>query len=177
MRLRATVLIAVLAAACTQSQPKTDTAAMMVQWDSTAADEARAVVQKGFDAVAAMDLEGVKSILAQDVFLPTFDLDLENKPVRMATRDEATKYVEDTFAEVRKMNATVKVATKGIDCRATATFGVCTSEYDFSAAMADGKMMTQPSRITIALAKEADGWKWIHWHSSLSSAPPPAGGK
>jgi len=175
MRRHATVLIAVLAAACTQPQPATE-AAGVVQWDSTAANEARASVQKAFDGLAAMDVNAVTSVVA-DPFLPTFDVDLENKPVRMATRDEAVNYVTGIIGEVKKMNATMKLTAKGIECRSTATFGVCTIEYDFAATMPDGKTMSQPSRMTVALAKGADGWKWIHWHSSLSSVAPPAAAK
>lgn len=177
MRRPATVLVAVLTAACTQSQSTSNSAATTAQWDSTATNEVRASVQKDFDALSAMDVNTVTSDIAQEPFLPAFDLDLENKPVRMATSTDAVNYVTGIIGDVKKMNATLKLATKGIDCRATATFGVCTSEYDFSAVMADGKTMTQPSRITIALAKQAGGWKWIHWHSSLSTAPPPAGAK
>ncbi|MGH7713432.1 MAG: nuclear transport factor 2 family protein [Gemmatimonadaceae bacterium] len=174
MRRIATLLIASVAAACIQSSPPMADSATVAQWDSSAANAVRASVQKGLDAFAAMDLEAIKSVLAQDSWVQTYDIDLENKPVRMATRDEAAKYAEDIFAEVKKMNGTLKVDTKVVDCRATATLGFCAAEYDFSATMPDGRTTTQPTHTTIVLARGADGWKWVHWHSSLSSAAPSA---
>jgi ketosteroid isomerase-like protein len=153
------------------SAQETPAPAATVQWDSTAASEVRSAVERGFSDFAAMELAGIQRWLSTDGFLPSYDTDIANKPVRMGSRDEAVKYAENMIAEVKKMNAKATVTAKTIDCQATATFAVCVSDYDFTATMPDGKSMSQPSRGTIALAKGPDGWKWTHWHSSPAPAP------
>lgn len=178
MRRMAAVLTALTIAACgTQNTPPPDTAAT-AQWDSATAGEVRAAVQRGVDAFAQMNVEGVKSVLSQDWASASFETDMENKPVRMATRADAIKYAEDIFAEVKKMSATLKVDTKQLDCRGTSTLAYCVMDHEVTATMADGKTMVQPQRATIVLAKDADGWKWVHWHSSPGpAASASAGGK
>lgn len=171
MRCLPALLIAVLPA-CTQPSRATSDSATAVLWDSTAASEARAAAQKGVDAFVAADIEGVKSVFAPDGFITSYDIDLENRPLRLPTRDDAVKYAEDTFAELKKMNATLRGDVKGMDCRGTSVLAYCALDFDLAATLADGKTMSQPSRATIVLAKGAEGWKWVHWHTSIASAPP-----
>jgi ketosteroid isomerase-like protein len=138
-------------------------------WDAAAAKEARAVVERGLAAVEKMDVEGVKAVAAQDI--TAYDIDLENKPVRMKSLAEVTQYLEAIFTEVKGIGATVKFENRTTECRATATMAYCTFEYDFVAMMADGTKMAQPSQTTVVLRKGNDGWKWAHWHTSLSVLP------
>ena len=167
-------LFAVAVAACTQGGTQLAETPNVATWDSTAASQARAAVQSGVDAFVAQNAEGVRAVLAQNGFTTSYDLDLDSKPTEMPTVDAAAKYAEDMFAGTKKMNATLKVDMKSLDCRGTSTMAVCAGRYDFSATLPDGKTMTQPSRGTFVLSKEADGWKWLHWHTSLAAAPPAA---
>jgi ketosteroid isomerase-like protein len=171
------LLPAAILLACGTSQESTPDTQMSVPWDSAAASEARAAVERGAKAFEMMDVEGVRGVLAADGFSTSYDLDVENKPLRLATRDDAVKYAEDMFAEVKKMNATIKVTIKSLDCRATSHLGYCVLEHAFDATMPDGKTMSQQQQATIVLTKGADGWKWAHWHTSSASAPPAASGK
>lgn len=152
---------------CTPSPPAPSTA----QWDSSAAQEARAQVEKTMSAFAAMNVEDFKAGLAEDVI--SFELDLENKPLRLGSRNDAIRFAEESFAGVKKMGATLALDFHTTTCRATTTLAYCTVEFDLKVKMADGNTMTQPSRNSVVLFKGQDGWKWSHWHSSLAVAPAP----
>ena len=128
-----------------------------------------AQVARTMGAFAAMDLEGFKAGLAEDVV--AFEMDLENRPVRLGSRDDAVRYAEEMFAQVKKMGASLTLDIHSTDCRASSTLAYCTVEFDFKATMADGSTMLQPSRNSVVLRKGDDGWKWAHWHSSLAVLP------
>lgn len=101
-------------------------------------------------------------------------MDLENKPVRLESRDEVGRWAEATFAEIKKMGAVLTLDIHSSKCRATATLAYCTVEFDVKSTMTGGTTMSQPSRNTVVLRKGDDGWKWMHWHSSLAPSPAPA---
>lgn len=167
---RVTVLVSALGAiGCTPAPQAPATA----QWSETAALEVRTQVEGTMGAFVAMDVERFKAGLTEDVV--SFEMDLENEPVRFGSRDDVIRWAEATFAEVKKMGASLKLDTHSSDCRATQTLAYCTVEFDFMAEMADGNTMSQPSRNSIVLRRGDDGWKWTHWHSSLAVPPvPPA---
>lgn len=162
------ILLATMLAGCATKQMTTT-----AQWDEAAAQEARAEVEKAVRLITAMDLEGLKAEITQDGFVTIYDLDLEGKPVRMGTRDEGIQYLKTIFDEMKKMGATLDMGVPSIQCHATSTIAYCVMEYDFSAMMPDGQKMTQPSRTSLVLRKGEDGWKWAHWHTSLSTVPTP----
>ncbi len=139
---------------------------------TTAPPEVLAQDERTMGAFASMDLEGVKAGLAENVV--AFEMDLEGKPVRLGSRDDAVRYAEAMFAQVKKMGASLKLDIHSCDCRAKSTLAYCTVEFDFKATMADGSTMLQPSRNSIVLRKGDDGWKWMHWHSSLAVLPAPS---
>lgn len=117
-------------------------------------------------AFVAMQVEGVKAGLTEDVV--AYELDLDGKPVRLGSRADVLRYAEDMFAQVRQMGAQLQLDRHALDCRTSADTAYCTVEYDFKAVMPDGSTMAQPSRSSIVLRRGADGWKWAHWHTSLS---------
>ncbi len=170
IRRRMSTLVAVLlACGCVRAAVSS-----AVQWNDTAASEAREQVKETMNAFASMDLESFQTGLVPDVV--AFEMDLENKPVRLGSREEVVRWVEATFAEVRKMGATLSLDLHSSDCLATSTVGYCTVEFDLKAKMPDGSTISQPTRNTVVLRKGDDGWKWVHWHSSLAvpPAPPPS---
>ena len=170
MRPIATMVLAATLAACgSKTTPAPDIPAT-VQWDSTTAGEVRGVVERGVNSIAQLDPEGVKAVLSQDWTFASFDTDMENKPVRLATRDDAIKFAEGVIADVKKLNATLKIDMKNLECRGTSTLAYCVLDHDVTATMPRGKPMTQPQRATFVLAKGADGWKWVHFHSSAGPA-------
>jgi ketosteroid isomerase-like protein len=165
------LLLAATLAACVSKTTPEPNDVSSTQWDITAAAEARAVVEQGVRAFESSDLEGVKAVLAESWTTPAYDTDFENKPLRMATQADVIKYAEDTFAEVKKMGATLKIAVKDIACRATSTLAFCVIDHEVTATMANGQSAVQPQQATFVLAKAPAGWKWVHFHSSPGRTP------
>ena len=79
------------------------------------------------------------------------------------------KFMDGMFAELKKGGGTIKAVTRSFSCSATSNLAVCRAEVDFSITIG-GQTISQPSRVTGAFRKGADGWKWIHWHTSLLAA-------
>jgi ketosteroid isomerase-like protein len=141
------------------------------QWDDTAAQDVRKQVETTLNAFAAMDREGFMAALTEDIV--GYDIDLDGKPVRLGSLDEAVGYFDEMSGQVKKMGGTMKIDYHSNRCRATSTLASCMVEFDFLATMADGKTVSQPSRLTAVLRKGNDGWKWTHWHTSLAVLPAP----
>jgi ketosteroid isomerase-like protein len=156
---RLSLVVLVLGAwCCTPPPPPT------AQWDDVAAEEVRTLVEGTMNAFASMDVERFKAGLTEDVV--AFEMDLENNPIRLGSREEVARWAEATVADLKKIGAILDLDIHSSNCRATSTLAYCTVEFDFNATMADGSTMSQPSRNSVLLRKGQDGWKWTHWHSS-----------
>lgn len=151
------------ACACAPTPPQT--------LDDAAKQEVRAQVERTMGAFTSMDLEGFKAGLSEDVV--AFEMDLESKPVRLGSRDDAVRYADEMFSQLRKMGASLKLDVRSSDCRGTSTLAYCIVEFDFKATMPDGSSLSQPSRNSVVLRHGDSGWKWAHWHSSLAVASTP----
>ncbi len=134
--------------------------------------EVRAQVERTMHAFVSMDLEGFKAGLAEDVV--SFEMDMESKPVRLGSCDDVVRWADDTFAQLKTMGAILELVIHSIDCHANSTMAYGTVEFDLKATMAGGSTMSQPSRNTVVLRKYGDGWKWVHWHSSLAIPAAPS---
>jgi ketosteroid isomerase-like protein len=165
MRRNCTLLAAAALAACARGSG--DAAA---RWDDAGSREARAQVERTMDAFAARDLGGFTAGLAPDVV--GFEVDLDGKPVRLGSRDEAARFAGSTFAALAKMGAALRLDRHATSCRADASLAWCTVEFDARATMPDGSSMVQPTRNTVVLRRDGGAWKWAEWHSSPAVAPP-----
>lgn len=137
-------------------------------WDEAATKEARTFVEKMFTVWEAQDLDAFTALLAKDVYMTSFDMDLENKPIRMGTREEAVAYAQSMFAEMKKSGGKLTIKRGTIDCRATSSLAYCAMDFEFDVTMPDGAKVSQPTRASGCLRHGADGWKWVQWHSSLA---------
>ena len=155
---------------CACAQPKQE-APSTVEWNEAAAQEARAQVDNAMAAFVAMDSAGFTAGLAEDVV--AYEFDFTNKPVRLESRTDAGRFAGEIFAQAKKMGAGLGLDVRSNQCRATSGLAYCIVDFDFKVTMPDGRTMAQPSRNTIVLRKGDDGWKWIHWHSSLAAVPTP----
>ena len=173
MRVTGIILLAAVLTACDGKPTPTLLTSTIAEWDDGATQEVRAQVRRTMDAFASADLDGFKSGLAEDVV--AFEMDLEGKPVRLGSREDVVRYAEATFAELKKMGASLTLDIHSSECNATSTLAYCTVEFDATATMGDGSTLSQPSRNSVVLRKGDAGWKWAHWHSSLAvlPAPPP----
>lgn len=173
MRTQHTVLAAILViSGCASTCPPAATATTpaTVQWDEGVNAELVATMQRMNDAWSKGDLEGVRGLLADESFVRSFDLDMANKPIVFHSKAEVLAFAEQAFAEIKKMGATMQFTIKDIDCRATATFGVCAGQMDATATMG-GKTEAMSFRMTAGLQKNANGWAVAHWHASSANAP------
>ena len=98
------------ASGCKPAQPTT------MQWDDVAAQEVRTQVAGTMNALVSMDMERFRAGLAQDV--DAFEMDLESKPIRLASRGDVDRWAEVTFAELKKMGAVLKLDVHSSTCRA-----------------------------------------------------------
>jgi ketosteroid isomerase-like protein len=147
-------------------------ASLAASTGGAATDEVWAAVERGIAQFVNMDRAGFAASIAEEVV--AYDIDLEGKPVKMSSMVEALAYFDAIVAEVGKMGAKLRVDLRSHTCAGSADLGWCAVEFDFVATMADGTATTQPSFVSCVLRKTADGWKWVHWHTSLSVLPAPA---
>ena len=54
-----------------------------------------------------------------------------------------------------------------MNCKATATFGVCTEECTVRLKKADGTEQIDHFFGTGTAVKQNGEWKWVHWHMSV----------
>lgn len=168
MKAKHWIFLAPLLCACGTEQPRSELQTLTITtWNEAATQDARAQVEAMMNAFAAMDLQRFEAGLAHEVV--GFELDLENKPVRLGSRSEVMSWVSGIVEELKKMGATIQLDVHASECHATPTLAYAAVEFDLIVTMPDGAKTTQPTRNTIVLRRETDGWRWAHWHSSLSA--------
>lgn len=150
----------------TPSMPTETTA----QWDDAAAQELRAAMEASNQAWARGDIEAISATVAEDGFLPSYDLDMMGRPISFRSRAELLDFAKGMVAQLNQQSMTMEMQTKAIECRATAAFGVCTNEFD-TIINAGGKTETWSFRGTGTGRKGPSGWQWTHWHASLAKLP------
>lgn len=126
----------------------------------------RAQVEKTMNAFTELDPAAFEAGLAEDV--TGYELDLEEKPVHIASKKEAVQFAQLMLAALKQADAKLKIEYDAVDCHAVSTLAYCTVEFKIAGTVG-GKAMSQPWRNTIVLRKESGGWKWTHWHSSLAN--------
>jgi len=141
--------------------------AQTVQWDDDAADEVMLLLHHMHRAWNDSDLEFIKRSIADEGFVGTFELTGDEHPSVLYSREELVSFVEKLFADMNSSGSHSEAAPRSAhQVRATSTFAICTEECDLIERHADGSRSVLPHRGTSALAKTADGWKFVHWHVS-----------
>lgn len=130
------------------------------------AADVRAQVEKTMSAFLAMDAKAFESELDERV--TSYEMDLNNAPVHIGSRKEAVSYAEMMFAGLKGAGAKLRMTVDAMDCDAQGAMAYCTVAFRVDGTMGDGSSFTEPWRNTVVLRKEAGGWKWVHWHSSLN---------
>jgi ketosteroid isomerase-like protein len=156
-----------LLAGCAGGSASRPNPANAVESSGKTVEEVRAQVEKTMTAFAALDLDAFKAALAEDVV--AYEIDSENKPVRLESRAEVSRWTKSIFGQLKAMGAATRLDFASIDCRAAGALAYCVADFTFTVTMPNGKALSQPSRNSIVLRKEVGGWKWAHWHSSVGS--------
>lgn len=141
--------------------------AQTVKWDAKAAEEVAALLHRMHHAWNDGDLDFIKGAVADEGFVGTFELTGNEQPAVLNSRKELLAFVEKLVADQNASGARTEASpNRSHQVRATSTFAICTEECDLIERQADGSRHALPHRATSALAKTADGWKFVHWHVS-----------
>lgn len=167
MRTRNVFLLLLGLVGCARPEPRTTTPTIAL-WDDASARELLTLQGELNGAWANGDLELIKNSLADDAFVTSFHLDARAQPAALKSKDELLAFAGQVFADIKQRGGMVTIVPRGTECRATGTFGVCTNEFDLKMNFGEKTEMLS-FRATSVSRKRPDGWKIIHWHSSLAT--------
>jgi SnoaL-like domain len=138
-----------------------------VQWDDNAAEEVLLLMRRMHQAWNDGDLGFMRRFIAEEGFVGIFELTADEQPVVFNSRQELLAFIEKLIADVGTSGAHTETSPRrSHQVLATSTFAICTEESDLIERHVDGSRYVLPHRGTSALAKTADGWKFVHWHVS-----------
>ena len=159
----AAVTLLWIASARTSGSTAKDT----VQWDAKASQELAAALHRTHEVANAGDIKGLKQSYIGDDALVTFELDPDNMtPVPLRSKKEIDAHLERVNAGISQEGALTLDMPK-MNCRATATFGVCTEECTIRLKKADGTEQIDHFFGTGTAVKTNGEWKWVQWHMSV----------
>jgi len=140
-----------------------------VQWDDNAAEEVKQLMHRMHHAWNRGDLEFMKRFIAEEGFVGTFDLTGDEQPIALNSRQELLAFIGKLVADASTSGTQTETSPRrSHQVLATSTLAICTQESELIERQADGSRYVLPHRGTSVLAKTADGWKFVHWHVSLS---------
>jgi len=137
-------------------------------WNDATKKELGTRLEQMFKDIDSGNFAGLKMWADQDAVL--FDFDENNRPVSARGADALDKYLVAYDAAVRKGQKVHTTISKD-DCFGDADIGYCVVEYDQTIGASGGPFKF---RGTLIAAKEKEGWRWVHWHSSFREFPAPA---
>lgn len=165
--------LAVLAAATllwiASSRTIGSTASDTPQWDEKASKELHAMLHRTHELSNVGDLKTLKQSYLGDDALVTFELDPDNAtPVSLRSKKEIDAHLERVSAGLNQQGTLVLDLQKlKMNCRATATFGVCTEECTIRLKKPDGTEQVDHFFGTGTAVKTGGEWKWVQWHMSV----------
>jgi hypothetical protein len=157
-----------IASARTQGSAAKDT----VQWDDKASKDLAAALHSMHDVANSGDMKALKQLLVGDASLVTFELASDNMtPVPLRSKKDIDTFLDKVNANASEQHGSFTLDMPTMNCRATATFGVCTEECTVRFKTADGTERVDKLYGTATGVKTADGWRWIQWHMSVGGQP------
>ncbi len=138
-----------------------------VQWDPKASEELAHALHQLHEVWNTGNIRGLKDAMIGDDALVTFELDAKtHKPIRLASKRDLDSFVESVATDLEEDGTVQELATPVVNCRATATFGVCTEECTVRTKKKDGVETLHRLWSTNLAVKQNGEWKWIQWHMS-----------
>lgn len=157
-----------IASAKTNGSPAKDT----VQWDDKASKDLAAALHHMHEVANSGDMKALKQLVIGDDVLVTFELALDNvTPVPLRSKKEIDTHLDTVNEGASTQQGTFTLDMPKMNCRATATLGVCTEECTIHLKRADGTERIDHLFGTGTAVKTADGWKWVQWHMSVGGQP------
>jgi len=161
--LAATTLLWIATSARTNGSPAKDT----MKWDDKASKDLAAALHHMHEVANSGDIKALKQLMIGDDALVTFELASDNMtPVPLRSKKEIDKHL-DTVNEGNIQQGTLTLDMPKMNCRATATFGVCTEECTVRLKMPDGTEQIDHFFGTGTAIKTDSEWKWVQWHMSV----------
>jgi len=143
------------------------TAKDTVQWDDKASKELAAALHRTHEVANAGDIKALKQSYIGDDALVTFELDPDNAtPVSLRSKKEIDAHL-DRVNQGMSQEGTLTLDMPKMNCRATATFGVCTEECTIRLKKANGTEQVDHFFGTGTAVKTGGEWKWVQWHMSV----------
>ncbi|HEY6803367.1 MAG TPA: nuclear transport factor 2 family protein [Pyrinomonadaceae bacterium] len=144
---------------------KNDTA----QWDAKASQELMMALHKTHEDANAGHMNALKQAYIGDDALVTFELDPDNAtPIALRTKKEIDAHFDKVSAGISN-EGTLNLDGPKMNCKATATFGVCTEECTVRLKKADGSEHVDHFFGSGTAVKMNGEWKWVQWHMSVGA--------
>lgn len=161
--LAATTLLWIATSAKTNGSPAKDS----MQWDEKESKELAAALHHMHEVANAGDIKALKQLIIGDEKLVTFELASDQvTPVPLRSKNEIDKHIDAVNAGTSTQGV-LSLDMPKMNCRATATFGVCTEECTIRLKKADGSEQVDHFFGTGSAIKIAGEWKWVQWHMSV----------
>jgi len=151
----------------TSAKSNGSTAKDTIQWDDKASKELAAALHYTHEVANAGDIKTLKQLMIGDDALVTFELASDQlTPVALRSKKEIDKHLDRVNEGVSSVG-TLALDMPKMNCKATATFGVCTEECTVRLKKADGSQQVDHFFGTGTAVKVNGEWKWVHWHMSV----------
>ena len=156
----ATTMLWIATSARTTNNPAT------MVWDEKASKELAAALHYTHEVANAGDIKALKQLMIGDDALVTFELASDQRtPVPLRSKKEIDQHLDAVNQGVSSAG-TLSLDMPKMNCRATATFGVCTEECTVRLKKADGTEQIDHFFGTGTAVKLDGQGKWLHWHMS-----------
>jgi hypothetical protein len=140
-----------------------------VQWDDQASKELAAALHYTHEVANAGNTAALKKSYIGDDDLVTFELDPDNAtPITLRSKQEIDAHFDRVTAGLRQQG-TLKLDGPKMNCRASATFGVCTEECTVRLKKPDGTEQVDHFFGSGTAVKISGEWKWVQWHMSVGA--------
>jgi SnoaL-like domain len=137
------------------------------QWDDKASQELMMALHHSHEVANAGDIEALKKAYIGDDVLVTFELNPDNAtPIALRSKKEIDAHLGGVSVGINAQG-TLTLDGPKMNCRATATFGVCTEECTVRLKKADGTEQVDHFFGSGTAVKIGGEWKWVQWHMSV----------
>jgi hypothetical protein len=139
-----------------------------VQWDDQASKDLMMALHRSHEQANAGDIQALKQAYIGDNSLVTFELNPDSTPVALRSKKEIDAHLDRVSTEINS-EGTLNLDGPKMNCRATASFGVCTEECTVRLKKTDGTEQVDHFFGSGTAVKVGGEWKWVQWHMSVGA--------
>ena len=139
-------------------------------WNARASAELTTALHKMHEVWDTGDITVLKQVVLGDDALVTFELDPKtHTPIRLASKQDLDGFIDAIVKDAATTNATFRLETPVVNCKANDVMGVCTEECTVHQTTPDGVEQVHRLWSTATAVKRDGAWKWVQWHMSLAA--------